>query len=568
MDNGVSQQPEAGSVRSETAHRRTGDFNGGSSEEPMAGGAVGEAARIGRIVAVSGAQAIVLVERREPEVAVRLQIGDLVAMHTPRSTVYGIVSALSVPAPAHDQGADEIRIAELELLGETLFVDGGRRPFRRGVSAFPTLGDAVFAARIGDLAEVYAYPDKSAVGIGRLHQDSALPALISVDDLLGKHFAVLGTTGTGKSCATALILRSILSRHPEGHVVVLDIHNEYAPAIGEMAEVFAPGKLRLPFWLLTYEEIEEIVLGSGSKDRESEGEILNEMILAAKRQHAGDADTTGRLTVDTPVPYRLGDLLRLIDDAAGKLDRARDAAPYLRVKARVRALQSDPRFDFMFGGISVSDNMAAILSGLFRVPVDGRPVSILDLSGIPSEILNVVISVLCRMVFDFALWSDRAMPVMLVCEEAHRYAPQNPNLGFEPTKRALYRIAKEGRKYGVSLCVISQRPSELSADILSQCNTIFALRLSNQKDQDFVRSSMTDSGLGLLNFLPSLRNAEAIAIGEGVPVPMRLSFDDLPSEQRPRSGTASFAAGWTGDREHAGVIEGIVERWRTQRRAG
>jgi len=525
-------------------------------------------ARIGRIVAVSGAQAILVIERSEPGRAVRLQIGDLVTMHTSFSTVYGIVSALSVPAPAHDQGADEIRIAELELLGEaTIAPTGERQPFRRGVSVFPALGDPVYSAQDSDLAEVYAYPDKAAVRIGSLHQNGEVPALISVDDLLGKHFAILGTTGTGKSCAAALILRSILAQHPNGHVLVLDIHNEYAPAIGGMAEVFAPGKLRLPFWLLTFEEIEEIVLGTGSKDREAEANVLNEMILAAKRQYLGDADRSGRVTVDTPVPYRLGDMLRFIDDAAGKLDRPRDAAPYLRLKARVRALQADPRFDFMFGGIAVSDNMAAILSGLFRVPVEGRPVSILDLSGVPSEILNVVISVLCRMVFDFALWSDRAVPIMLVCEEAHRYAPQNPALGFEPTKRALYRIAKEGRKYGVSLCVISQRPSELSVDILSQCNTIYALRMSNQKDQDFVRSTLTESGLGLLNFLPSLRNGEAIAIGEGVPVPMRLHFDDLPPDQRPRSATASFSAGWTADSAGVGSMEAIVERWRSQRRA-
>jgi DNA helicase HerA-like ATPase len=185
---------------------------------------------------------------------------------------------------------------------------------------------------------------------------------------------------------------------------------------------------------------------------------------------------------------------------------------------------------------------------------------------VPSEILNVVVSVLCRMTFDFALWSERAVPIMLVCEEAHRYAPQDAKLGFEPTKKALSRIAKEGRKYGVSLCMVSQRPSEMASGILSQCNTIFALRLSNQKDQDFVRGALSESAIGLLDFLPSLRNAEAIAVGEGVSVPVRVCFDDLPETRRPLSGTAPFTTAWQSDEKTADLLEQVVQRWRQQRR--
>ncbi|MEE8534790.1 MAG: ATP-binding protein, partial [Kiloniellales bacterium] len=203
---------------------------------------------------------------------------------------------------------------------------------------------------------------------------------------------------------------------------------------------------------------------------------------------------------------------------------------------------------------------------LFRIPVDGRPITIMDLSGVPSEILNVVISVVSRMIFDFAVWSDRALPMLLVCEEAHRYVPQDPRLGFEPTKKAIARIAKEGRKYGVSLCLISQRPSELASGILSQCNTIFALRMSNQKDQEFVRGALSESAMGLMDFLPSLRNAEAIAVGEGVPVPVRICFDHLAEEHRPRSGTAAFSTAWQNDDEDKAFIDVVVERWRRQRR--
>ena len=216
----------------------------------------------------------------------------------------------------------------------------------------------------------------------------------------------------------------------------------------------------------------------------------------------------------------------------------------------------------MFPALAVRDNMQSILSKLFRIPVRNKPVSIVDLSSVPSEILNVVVSVLCRMTFDFALWSERSVPMLLVCEEAHRYCPADQRLGFEPAKRALSRIAKEGRKYGVALCVVSQRPSELAPEVLSQCNTIFALRLSNAADQDFLRGALRESALGLLEFLPSLGNAEAIAMGEGVPVPARLCFDELPANYRPMSGTANFSSAWTNDVDNANFLNSIIERWR------
>jgi DNA helicase HerA-like ATPase len=250
----------------------------------------------------------------------------------------------------------------------------------------------------------------------------------------------------------------------------------------------------------------------------------------------------------------------------GKLDRPEKSLPYARLKARINALKADSRFDFLFGGIAVRDNLTKILSRIFRIPVDGKPITIIDLSGVPSEILNVVVSVLCRMTFDFALWSESQVPILLVCEEAHRYAPRDSRLGFEPTKRALSRIAKEGRKYGVSLGLVSQRPGELEAGILSQCNTIFALRMTNRSDRDFVGAALADSAAGLLDFVPSLKVAEAIAVGEGVPVPVRMRFDMLPEDRRPRSSTASFSEAWTsGDPDQAFLAE-VVARWRSQKR--
>ena len=242
-------------------------------------------------------------------------------------------------------------------------------------------------------------------------------------------------------------------------------------------------------------------------------------------------------------------------------------APYQRLKNRLSALQSDRRYAFMFpSSVVVRDNMAAILSRIFRIPVNGKPISIINLSGVPSEVLNVVVSVLCRMTFDFAMWGDQDTPILLVCEEAHRYAPQNSEQGFEPAKRALSRIAKEGRKYGISLGVISQRPSELATGLLSQCNTVFAMRMSSQKDQEFVHAAMSEASVGLLDSLPSLGNAEAIAVSEAVTVPMRLSFRELQPDQLPKSGTAAFSNAWKNGGDSEEGLQATIERWRRQRR--
>jgi hypothetical protein len=167
------------------------------------------------------------------------------------------------------------------------------------------------------------------------------------------------------------------------------------------------------------------------------------------------------------------------------------------------------------------------------------------------------------MTFDFALWSEGQLPVTLVCEEAHRYVPANPNLGFEPCKRAIAKIAKEGRKYGASLCIVTQRPAEIDPTILSQCNTVFALRMSNNRDQDIVKSAIADTGSGLLEFLSALGQREAIAFGDGVSLPVRIKFDELPKHCMPRSSSARFTEKWQKSVGDEGYLEAIVERWRS-----
>ncbi len=497
-----------------------------------------------------------------------LQIGSLIKMQATGTTIFGIVNGLSIPIPTQEESDDELRIAEMELVGEVLDqANGETASFRRGVSTSPSLGDHVFGATQDDIGLIYARPDSVAVEVGMLHQGDGLPVYVVVDDLLGKHFAILGTTGTGKSCAVSLILHGILEQHSSAHVVLLDPHGEYAHAFKDNAENIDPNDLQLPYWLLNFEEVVEVVFGAQSDELVAETTLLRDLIQQSKTAMLGGEEAPHAITVDTPVPYKMGDLMRILDETMGRLDNRNDIGPYQRIKNRLNALQSDRRYAFMFpSSVVVRDNMAAILSRIFRIPVDGKPISILNLSGVPSEVLNVVVSVLCRMTFDFAIWSDEDTPILLVCEEAHRYATNNPQEGFEPTVRALSRIAKEGRKYGVSLGIISQRPAELATSVLSQCNSIFAMRLTNEKDQDIVRATLSDAGAALLDSLPALGNAEAIVVGEAVSVPMRLRFSELSPDHLPKSTTAEFSSNWSGEGATEEALQVIVDRWRRQRR--
>ena len=504
------------------------------------------------------------------ELAAAVQIGAMLKIVSQRMEVYGVVSALRITDPTPQATAGEQRIVDIELLGEavTSRERNGGIIFQRGVSVYPALGDHIFTSTAEELRRIYARPSASNIRVGPLYQDSKLPAYVLTDELLGKHFAILGTTGSGKSCATTLILKSILAEYPHGHIVLLDPHNEYSRAFGERAEVLNPTNLQLPYWLLNFEEMCGVMVDRSRADAESQTEILANAIVDSKRHYAGKAADTSYINVDTPVPYNLSELQRIIDFGMGQLDKPDNSLPYLRLKSRLETLRSDRRFDFMFSGLVVRDTLAEIVSRIIRVPVAGKPITIVDLAGVPSEIVDVVVSVMCRLIFDFALWCQppQAIPVLLVCEEAHRYVPREDADGFRPTKKLLARIAKEGRKYGVSLCLVTQRPSELSTGILSQCNTVFALRMSNDRDQELVQRALPESAQGFISALPSLHTQEAVVMGEGVTVPMRFRFDDLAEAHRPRSGNASFSTAWLHDSLPASSVEDIVARWRSQLR--
>lgn len=536
---------------------------------------------IGRVVSVTGSNAIIQISNAVISTSAssaRPEVGTILKIRVPNGETIGILSGLSIPVPSGNADETEIMIAELQLLGEFRRGDDGTLSgFNRGVTGYPSLGDSVFQTTHEELHNIYSgSTTSSSVPFGTIHQDKSVRAHVDLDSLLGKHFAILGSTGSGKSCAAALFLDRIITQHPNSHIVLLDPHNEYKAAFKEKAEIITPDSLELPYWLFNFEELCEVLIGQEST-REQQVEILADAMTTAKQAYSSHASSPVsatlrkakdpvKISTNAPTPYRLADVVARIDDIAGSLERSHDLIPCRRLKLRIETLTQDARYKFMTGGSIVRDTMAEIVGRLFRIPVNGKPITILDLSAIPTEVLNTVVSVVCRMAFDFALWSNRSTPIALICEEAHRYLPNKSSDGFEPAKRSISRIAKEGRKYGVSLGIISQRPSELDATILSQLSTIFVMRMTNHSDQEYVEATVSDSAMGLLEFLPTLGVGEAVAIGEAVAMPMRLFFDRLPEDQVPQSHSSSFSADWQESTESEEYLDQVIDRWRKQTR--
>jgi len=238
----------------------------------------------------------------------------------------------------------------------------------------------------------------------------------------------------------------------------------------------------------------------------------------------------------------------------------------MRIKNKLDELKSDPRYQFMFSGMLVADTMADFIGKVFRMPSNGKPISIIDVSGVPSDITATVVAVLSRLVFDFAIWGreERTNPILLVCEEAHRYVPNEKNADGNSVGKILSRIAKEGRKYGISLGLITQRPSDLAEGVLSQCGTIISMRLNNDRDQAFVKAAMPEGARGFLDSIPALRNRECIICGEGVAIPIRVSFDNLEEAKRPASEDPSFVELWNKTGGEEDIVQRTVQRWRSQ----
>ncbi|MGE5952612.1 MAG: helicase HerA domain-containing protein [Qipengyuania vulgaris] len=540
---------------------------GPAEEEPVSEnatqpiGVVLEIAGSGSMIAIDLQRLNECTEDDDPSIAMAGQVGSQVKIRVGNSWLLA-----SVRNQRQDRKAGSI-LANIDFLGEGIEekLTGKLHGFRRGVTRYPVPGGMVYPASTQDLKQVYASDGRSAVTIGKVYPTKDIRAGIYIDAMLGKHFALLGSTGTGKSTSAALLLHRICEAAPEGHIVMIDPHGEYSAAFRHTGVILDVSNLQMPYWIMNFEEHCEVLLTSNGNERQVDADILARCLLKA-RQKSRLAESMGKITVDSPIPYLLSDLSNEIQDGMGKLDKSTNSAPYMRIKNKLDEIKGDPRYQFMFSGMLVADTMADFIAKIFRMPSNGKPISIIDVSGVPSDITATVVAVLSRLVFDFAIWGreERTSPILLVCEEAHRYVPNEKNADGNSVGTILSRIAKEGRKYGISLGLITQRPSDLAEGVLSQCGTIISMRLNNDRDQAFVKAAMPEGARGFLDSIPALRNRECIICGEGVAIPIRVAFDNLDESKRPASEDPSFVELWskTGGEEEA--VERIVQRWRSQ----
>jgi hypothetical protein len=546
-----------------------------NTSQPAAAAAPPQVELIGRIISVHGSEAGVGIPAMSPQgpEEKRITVGKFLGVAVGKTLLVGLINNVSMRQDAGD-GALDAAVAQLDLIGEIRASDSGTSYFQRGVTCYPGMGDPVILIGPRELRLIFQSSGSRMIEVGRLHQDSAIPAALDVDEMLSKHFAVLGTTGVGKSSTITLLLQQILQARPNLRVLLLDVHNEYGRCFGERAQVLNPNNIKLPFWLFNFDEIVDVFFG-GRPGLEEEVDFLSEVIPLAKSSYAQQIGLASRImkpgegigglryALDVPVPYRIADLLSLLDARMGKLENRASRMIYHKLMTRIETVCNDPRYAFMFENANVGgDTMAEILATLFRLPPNGKPMTIMQLAGFPSEMVDALVSVTCRMAFDLGLWSDGGAPLLVVCEEAHRYMAADHSVGFAPTRRAISRIAKEGRKYGVFLGLVTQRPAELDPTILSQCSTLFAMRMTNDRDQALLRSAVADTAANLLSFLPSLGTGEAFAFGEGVALPTRLKFKQLPAQMLPRSDTMGDEGGGEHAEFDSRSLAAVIDRWR------
>ncbi len=530
---------------------------------------------VGRVAGVSGSQATVELNVRAPS-GEYSTVGKFMGLTTGKSIVIGLITEVGEQALAATSGGQSFRkVARLDLIGEIRAGEAGAARFQRGVTDYPNIGDGALLLSERELRLVYGSADADRAHIGDLQQNHNIHVHIDIDHLVSRHFAILGATGVGKSSGVAIILQKILDTRPNLRIFLVDPHNEYSRCFGDKAQVLTPRNLRLPFWLFNFEETIDAFF-AGRPGVEEEVEILSEVIPLAKaaylqyRANAERALAKRRdprdvgFTADTPVPYRIEDLINLLDERMGKLENRSSRMVYHKLIGRIQTFRNHPRYAFMFENANIGgDTMAEILGSLFRLPPEGKPMTIMQLAGFPAEVVDSVVSVLCRMAFDFGLWSDGVAPLLFVCEEAHRYAPADKKIGFGPTRRALSRIAKEGRKYGVFLGLVTQRPAEIDPTIISQCSTLFVMRLSNDRDQALIRSAVSDAAANLLSFIPSLGTREVFTFGAGVALPTRMRFQELAADKRPNSEASGNTRSDAGTNMSRDLLSTVIERWRS-----
>jgi DNA helicase HerA-like ATPase len=505
---------------------------------------------IGRLVALNGTQGVISCPLKMDEEG--WSVGHLITIAHRNSRLVGTVCDVSTDDGRWSENDANVARVTVELNGEIIDDSNGAPFFHRGVRSFPSLGAPAHRIRADDLRAIYTFRGRQGVEIGRLSQNEDVPAEIDVAELIRRHFALLGSTGVGKTTSVSLLLKKSLAMRPKLRIIIFDPHNEYAAHFPGLAQIIDSESLELPFWMFKFDELADVVF-SGRQPHPDERDALYEVIRIARAKYQTDLGSSagtsavrrqpaaeGNLvSADTPTPYRIIDVVAVIEEWLGMLDQRFPRSDLRALRHRLEGLNRDPRYRFMFGRLVVEDDIAKVISKLFRIPTRGLPVTIVRLAGLPNEVTNSVVSVLARLAFEIAFWCSGVYEINVLCEEAHRYISSDSRQTFGPARLAIGRIAKEGRKYGASLGVVTQRPSELDPTVLSQCSTLFAMRLANELDKGIIRAAAGASAASTIAFLSSIADREAIAFGEAIATPMRMKFADISARAEDRRAPVS-----------------------------
>ena len=514
------------------------------------------------------------------------QFGSIIRIHFGRRLVYALVGRLRmksefqaerglVPASSSDE-----RIVEADLFGEGEWVHGAscewELRFERGVSTYPLPQQTVYLTPKTELRFIYGKANGAVVQLGQHVGSGGTPCLADLNELLGKHTAVLGSTGAGKSGTVAAIIHSILERGDKNlyekwkpRIIILDPHGEYGTAFADHTKLSSDdGTLTLPYWLLNFQETVALLIGKTEFVATSQANIVKIALIAAREEGAQKLGLdASSITVDSPVPYKLSTFKAKVD--VDKPSQASKQDSHNSILQKLEVLMTDARLRFMMTEWN-DDGNDPFPVVIRQLTGDGPQPRIVDLSGVPNEVAGVSSAVIARTLFNLKIWQTQpereSDPVLLVCEEAHRYVPNRGEAQYEAAQEAIRRIAKEGRKYGVGLLLVSQRPSEVEATVLSQCNSWIVLRITNDADREHVRSILPDSMSGLTKMLSGLRRQEAIFVGQAAMLPSRILIRDLKPEQLPKSNDIDFDKGWQNDATPDAHIQEVVKRWRYQRR--
>ncbi len=470
------------------------------------------------------------------------------------------------------------RIAKLTPIG-ALNSEG---EFVRGVGQYPTTGAQVCAMSSDEIARMFSKFQSKDYSVGVVSSAPDMRVYLDPTNLFGRHFAVLGQTGARKSWTVASLLQAATSTMPNSHIVILDLHGEYCwkQDDGELSFAFDDSVVRhidardleIPYWLLTYAELCDLLIDHTDFSAHNQVAAFRD-VLGRLRIAEGEKLGLDRTTLDTPVWFDIFELRGEIEALNGQVPGQRGpkngplTGKFDDFLMRLDSKLNDVRYDFLLkpSNRNHSDSLESLLRDFVGLGDPKRNITVIDLSSVPFDVRPTVAAQIGRLSFEFNYWNPeyRQFPLLLVCEEAHNYIPRSAKSQFAGSRKSMERIAKEGRKYGVGLAVVSQRPHEVSETVLSQCGTFLCLRITNPHDQNYVKSLVPESEGDLVSILSGLGRGEALILGEAVPIPSRVQID-LPNPT-PNSDDVDFYSEWKDGVQDLDVAK-IVDRWRSQER--